>query len=70
MEEAHQLEQQKGIAAAGGLQGKIKEWVQKALALAKDVGAERVSITGTMPFGLSVTVNFSVEQQGGEHGRA
>ena len=36
----------------------LKSWVERARALAGDVGAESVSITAGFPWGLSVTVTL------------
>lgn len=36
----------------------LKHWVERARALASDVGAESVSITAGFPWGLSVSVTL------------
>ena len=42
----------------GGLDDKIREWVGKALKLARSVHADSVNITAGFPAGLSVSVTF------------
>ena len=42
-----------------GHDDKIREWVGKALALARNVRADTVSITAGFPAGLCVTVTFA-----------
>lgn len=44
-----------------GLEGKVKQWIERAMKLAKDVKADNVSITAGFPLGLSVTVGFTLQ---------
>lgn len=46
-------------------QERIRDWVNRALALARSVNADNVSITAGWPWGLSLSVTFSTKPVGG-----
>ncbi len=51
-------------ALTAGMEERIKNWIIKARGLAQRSGADSFSITGGVPFGLSVTISFRVGSRG------
>ena len=59
LEEGREIGQMRALAPAASIEDKTKEWIFKAFALGRDVGADGVNITGGMPWNLSVTFTFT-----------
>jgi len=45
------------------MEEKIRDWIQRAQTLARSVRADSVQITGGFPWGLSVSITFSLGEQ-------
>src|SRR5262249_1568764 len=58
LEEGREIGQMRAIAPTASIADKETEWIHKAFALARDVGADSVTITGGMPWNLSVSITF------------